>query len=146
LTEVFDQSEWSPLTLPVDRLVMDDDLKRLPPLFFTEDDDIENLLLIFKFVAVHNPRLEVYVYEHDKGIFSAMVVDRGVKVLAFSLTSLHLSAVEQGRRFELVDRFKPRSIGELFNEAEISGLTVRAEDNLELSDDLFGEFFPSDNP
>jgi hypothetical protein len=143
LTAVVDQNGWSLLALPVDRELTDDDLKRLPPLFFTEDDDIENLLLVFKYVAVHNPCLEVYVYEHDKGVFSAMVVDRGVKVLYFSLTSLHLNVVEQARRFELVGGFKPRSIGELFNEAEISGLTVQAQDSLELSDELFGEFFPS---
>lgn len=146
MTALVDQSGWSLLILPVDRGLTDDDLKRLPPLFFTEDDDIENVLLIFKFVAVHNPCLEVYVYEHDKGVFSAMVVDRDVKMLYFSLTSLHLGVAEQGKRFELVDRFKPRSIGELFNEAEIGGWTVQAEDNLELSDELFGEFFPSDKP
>lgn len=117
---------WS---LPVTELFEEDDLKRIPPLFFDEDADIENLLLVHKLVARHDPCLEVYLYEHENGIFSALFVDRQATELFFSLTFLTLKASDSPRRFEHIRGFKPRTIGELFNQAENLGQRVIAEEH-----------------
>jgi len=114
--------------LPVKEQFAEDDLKRLPPLFYDEDSDIENLLLIHKFVAVHNPMLEVYIYEHENEIFSAMFVERAVDSFFFSLNLVQLNAVDHENRFEHIRAFKPRTIGELFSEAEADGFTIVAEE------------------
>lgn len=129
-------------TLPVQELLAEDDMKRLPPLFYDEETDIENLLLVHKLVAVHNPMLEVYLYEHEDGMFSAMFVERGVDKMFFSLNFVQLGIADQPRRFEHIRGFKPRTIGELFNEAEAGGLKVVAEEHGEMLAELSEEFFP----
>jgi len=130
--------------LPVQETLTEDDLKRLPPLFFDEKADIESLLLVIKLVAAHNPLQEVYLYEHENGLFSALFVDRKAIKLHFSLNFMNLSVTDKPRRFQHIKGFKPRSIGELFNEAEVDGLTVVAEEHGELLSQLEDEFFPSD--
>jgi len=114
--------------LPVKEQFAEDDLKRLPPLFYDEDSDIENLLLIHKFVAVHNPMLEVYIYEHENEIFSAMFVERLVDKFFFSLNLVQLNAADHENRFDHIRAFKPRTIGELFGEAEADGYTIVAQE------------------
>lgn len=127
--------------LPIREPLAEDDLKRLPPLFYDEDSDIENLLLIHKFVALHNPMLEVYLYEHENDIFSAMFVERHVDAIFFSLAFVELMTVEQPNVFEHIQAFKPRTIGEFFNEMEASGHRVHAEDFLDMQADLGEQFF-----
>lgn len=129
--------------LPVREPIHEEYIKRLPPLFYDETADMENTLLVIKMVASHNPLLEVYLYEHDDGLYSALLVDRGATRLCFSTNFVNLRVTDKPQRFEHVRGFKPRSIGELFNEAEIDGLTVVAEEYHRMMNGLANEFFPS---
>lgn len=123
--------EWlltTPLSvLPVEQALSDDDLKRLPPLFYESDSDIESLLVVHKLVSVNAPTdtaLEVYLYEHEAGVFAAILMRRSLKALTFTMRFIHTRPVQNPRRFVLVERFKARTIGELLDDAERDGLTI----------------------
>lgn len=123
-------------TLLIREPFAEDDLKRLPPLFYDEDMDIENLLLVHKLVASEHPMMEVYLYEHENDIFSAMFVERGLDKLFFSLNFIQVAVDDQSRVFEHIRGFKPRTIGELFNEAESAGLQIVAEQDGKMLEEL----------
>ena len=55
---------------------------------------------------------------------------------------MNLVVTDQPKRFGHIMGFKPRSIGELFNEAEIDGLTVVADEHNEVLSELEEDFFP----
>lgn len=123
--------EWlltTPLSvLPVEQALSDDDLKRLPPLFYESDSDIESLLVVHKLVSVNAPTdtaLEVYLYEHEAGVFAAILMRRSLKALTFTMRFIHTRPVQNPQRFVLVERFKARTIGELLDDAERDGLTI----------------------
>lgn len=123
--------EWlltTPLSvLPVEQALSDDDLKRLPPLFYESDSDIESLLVVYKLVSVNAPTdtaLEVYLYEHEAGVFAAILMRRSLKALTFTMRFIHTRPAQNPRRFVLVERFKARTIGELLDDAERDGLTI----------------------
>jgi hypothetical protein len=142
LTATYEFPEPFVWALPVQEALTEDDIKRLPPLFFDEGADIESLLLVIKLVAVHNPLQEVYLYEHEDGLFSALFVDRDATRLRFSLNFMNLAVTDQPKRFGHIKGFKPRSVGELFNEAEIDGLAVVADEHNEVLSELEEDFFP----
>ena len=70
--------EFDSVVLPeftVASAIPDEELKRLPPLFYHEDEALESELLILKLVSLENPSNGVYLYEYDGiGIYSVMMV------------------------------------------------------------------------
>ena len=114
----------------------DDELKRLPPLFYHEDEALESELLILKLVSRTNPNHEVYLYEHDGiNLFSAMIVAKDEEMLrvSFDLVTVGESAEPM---FTLVEVFKPRTVHDVIVEAELAGLKVLVT----VSEDLLAEF------
>lgn len=142
MTTALEYPEAIVWTLPVEEALPEDDIKRLPPLFFDDSTDMESILAVIKLVAVHNPLQEVYLYEHGEGLFSVMFVDRGAKALRFSMNFMNLVVTDKPRRFQHIKGFKPRSFGELFNEAENDGLDIVVDDGYESLTQLEEPFFP----
>jgi hypothetical protein len=108
-------------------------LKRLPPLFYKENEPLEMELLILKLVSKENPNHEVYLYEYDGiSLFSAMIVDRGMDSLQLAFDLVMVKANHEAPVFRIVEIFKPRTVNEVIGEAEADGLLIRAVESEDL--------------
>lgn len=114
----------------------EEQIKRLPPLFYHEDEALESELLILKLVSTENPNQQVYLYEHDGiSLFSAMLVadNSGTVEVSFDLVSL---AVSSNPLFRVVGVFKPMTVHELITEFEFGGSKVVVVDAQKLIRDF----------
>lgn len=120
----------------VSSAIPDEELKRLPPLFYHEDEALESELLILKLVSLDNHNHEVYLYEHDGiSLYSAMMVLRGEKEMRFAFDLATIGVVEEPR-FAFVSMFKPRTVHELLLEGHNAGAVPLAVESEEIQAEL----------
>lgn len=136
MNTVFDEVPLSPLgEFTLAEPLKDEQVSRLPPLFYHEDEALESELLVLKLVSHANPNHEVYLYEFDGiNLFSAMLLSKGESPhVSFDLVTV---AVSEQPAFRVVELFKPRTVHEVIIETEQNGFSVSVVE----ADSLLAEF------
>lgn len=121
--------EFDSVVLPeftVASAIPDEELKRLPPLFYHEDEALESELLILKLVSLENPSNGVYLYEYDGiDIYSVMMVVDDPTGMRFAFDLATVKVVEKPK-FAFVSVFKPRTVHELLLEGRFGSVEPTA--------------------